>query len=887
MTLSKQDRNTACCNMLNAYLFDHVWNEPFSEYRINIQPQLIKPTSKVGSFSVVDGNIPLPTEEDSYYIWAISSEDFNVGLNLPSLTWFSLADVCNSYNTLIHMYGINGAIFHHGTTFIMYNGSRNFIYIAAKKHMVQKTIPFPPTQDVFLTVYYDSDRVNPVRICSVYTTKMSELNDLQLQVDTFLAQLKKEDQLSVYVDGVDVTDINHLPMVDNLTYYDFIIDENILFSFEIDLVSKNQDPVFLSERDKTWKQIIHIPRELNPDNKIITHNTCDFTVYRKYGKRHGYYLHRASYNRTVSQVTHNDMAIPLFILDAYRDYLQTQEIKIKGVVRIHEKDNILIRDANYIDLLYSEYHSDDRIVEILASKGPEQIPWWKASHLEQSRYVDMMFDTPNLVSDENITDYVKALGFYQVVNILCKRIMDITISDAYTGSLTYNLPVLYTGMQVIPILYLNGKPVQRQYYDYTCNTVDNTITIVVSKQLYTKIGDKLTIVLFVDGDSKTISFTPTESNLSVDVPFDDAIIYLKKINPNPIKGVNIVTQESYIKCLPGSNIFIKQQTEEGSKFIFNGEYVGSEFLIQSAYCSYLQSHNLKQYTETGATLAIPASTNIFGYKDKFSPIFEYRNVSAFLNGNYLIRNVDYFINEVRDKEDNFAFSEVVIQTMDYFNEDGDDVLDILFNVAEIEDLSWGFSIRNRLQDETPVNLYFPNVSVVHVDGSLVRDLEYRGIYILLHNQPELNGGKFEIQTSVPKLVRDFILEHATNEDYERIKILNEYFYPFITVDVDFLVLEDKHRMYSAWMNTFIHDALTGKFGLALDPDDNRMEQQLQQYDFLKQQDLIFKGLDQRFIDFYPQYVNYEVTPEMKLIIDRLISRFMPKNIDPTEEVVYG
>jgi hypothetical protein len=52
-------------------------------------------------------------------------------------------------------------------------------------------------------------------------------------------------------------------------------------------------------------------------------------------------------------------------------------------------------------------------------------------------------------------------------------------------------------------------------------------------------------------------------------------------------------------------------------------------------------------------------------------------------------------------------------------------------------------------------------------------------------------------------------------------------------------------------------------------------------------DLCYTGIDGNFIDMYPQYVNYEITPELKHLIDRYINAYMPANNNPTMEVVYG
>lgn len=40
--MDTEARDQLCCDIINQYLFDNVWNEPVSEYRVNVHPQLIK-----------------------------------------------------------------------------------------------------------------------------------------------------------------------------------------------------------------------------------------------------------------------------------------------------------------------------------------------------------------------------------------------------------------------------------------------------------------------------------------------------------------------------------------------------------------------------------------------------------------------------------------------------------------------------------------------------------------------------------------------------------------------------------------------------------------------------------------------------------------------------
>ena len=100
-------------------------------------------------------------------------------------------------------------------------------------------------------------------------------------------------------------------------------------------------------------------------------------------------------------------------------------------------------------------------------------------------------------------------------------------------------------------------------------------------------------------------------------------------------------------------------------------------------------------------------------------------------------------------------------------------------------------------------------------------------------------------------------------------------------------MERKRRIYSTMLNSIIHDVLSGKLDIVYDPDISRLNSAIRPYLYLKSMDLVFKqGNDQRFLDYYPQYINYEIDTALKPVIDLLIRTYMPKNIDPTMEVVY-
>jgi hypothetical protein len=269
------------------------------------------------------------------------------------------------------------------------------------------------------------------------------------------------------------------------------------------------------------------------------------------------------------------------------------------------------------------------------------------------------------------------------------------------------------------------------------------------------------------------------------------------------------------------------------------------------------------------------------------PILGYKSLSVYLNRDYLVQGIDYFVNEIKDDEGNVALSELVIQTMDSFVEDTDDILTVVYTVADTDDVSNGFSINDKLYDATPINLVYDNITTIHIEGSLERDASYQRTYTNIPVGVYREGSVFEIKTVVPKVISEFLNNYHRSYDANRIALLNQYFADKIPEDPDVLIMERKRRLYSTLLNNFIQDIVSGKLTVVYDPDINRMNSVIRPYMYLKDMDLVFKqDNDQRFLDYYPQYVNYEIDTALKSLIDLYINAFMPKNIDPTMEVVY-
>lgn len=878
MTVSTRDE--ICSEIIRQYLFDNVWNEPESEYRINVHPQVLKDRSYVGSFTVLDANIVLPKAGESYFLWYMKSTDINLGLNLKAGVWYDLVTVCNEYRTLIHAYTESGCMLPKCSVFVRYSQSKSILYIAVKKRAYNLCTPSPKLEDLYLTFYYDSDVVNNITIYSTEVKTTREFTANLTAISNLLNTANSNDCVLEFCNGIECTDVVNTPELNYGNFYDVIVDNNIIGSFEVDLTKNSECPVFLSDRDQVWKQIIHIPRDKNPDNYVITHNTCDLFIRIK-GTHVGRYIHRATRGRTVDQITHNDMSIPLFIVDAYRDYLNDQNVVVYGVIRKHDKDNKLIRDSNYIDLLYNEVHSDEDIVRFLSNENNTELTFWKAENLEKSKYVELMFDSPNGVGGDIVSDCILGLGYYHTVNLLCDRTITKTITNSYDGTLYFSLPLIFLGSKVLPIIYLNDKQLKFGLYTYTSDPNTNKCTVNINSDVYVPVGSKITAIFYLTDNNSVYSFEPSIDNLNIDVPYKNPIVYQKIRLGKGVNGINKSSHTSYKKILPGNNIYMATEIDGGTKLTFNSSIENTEFLIQNSTSSYVRTYNLDSYTNTGKSIAIPIETN------EDTPLLDITNVSVYMNGDYLVKNVDYFVNTVVDNANNQSFSELVIQTMDHFRENSSNSIDVIYSVVNTAEYSSGFMVDSKLADDTPVNLFFPGITNVHVDGKLELEGEYRGTYIKLPNGKYPEGSVFEIQTAVPHAVIEFLSNYGRDDDLAKIEKLNRYFYHAANLTVDYLVLESKHRIYSVFMNNLINDLVNGVIDAVDDPDARRFEDTIKPYLYLRKMDLCYTGIDGNFIDMYPQYVNYEITPELKHLIDRYINAYMPANNNPTMEVVYG
>lgn len=869
---------------LNQFCFRNIWNETKSEYRANIDPVMVHSRSIVGQITIGGSSILLPTTNSPYYIFSTPLVNYYGILDIPNRQWLSVKDVCNTTGLNISIYSEEGRIVHKAASYVWVDKTINTVLFALDKKAVLKVVgTSDQANKIYITNYFDSDFANPVKIECMQVPLKDNSGIYRQQVINKLQTLILNSQnglVTVYMDGFKINPTSASDIALD-SYIDFVCDENIVAEYQVDLTTEDEiRHAFYSSKDELYKQIIHTPKELNPDNKVLTHNTCDFHIRRKSDNK-GLYLHRCA-TRSVTNITHNDYAIPLYILNAYRDYLEDDNLIVEVSLRVHEKDNHLVRDKNFIDILY--HHSDDDIKDILSKVKEIPIDFWDADTLESSVYLELMDDIPEPLGKNTISKYIEGVGFYHAVSIVCDRVISFPVTPSLKRNFIVSKPAVFLNKKTRPIIYRNGFKIKDDFIKYQ-EDYSGAMEIKIEDDILLQIDDVLTIVFVTVSDCQTYRFSPEDGNSSVLIDYEDFDVYLEVENDKDLQGFYKSSSKSYVKLNDLIGHIAVVPGEDKTKLIFSPNMYGNNYIISNQYAGHSFSENIDDQMQSGKTLTLNLVTaNKLNEVYEELPILEFTDCSVYLNGCYLVDGVDYKINAVKDNYDRISFNQIIISNVSYLKPENNCV-EILTHHAAEEDAEHGFVINNKISDERTINLWYDSISTLHVDGKLLHNVDYFGNHLML-TEAVRQGAFYELQTNIPKAVKEVLLSYHSNDDRERLVAINNYLNGNEVEEPPIVVVSQSHLIYSPYVNKIVEDVLNGELsGVGYDPDDRNMLNQLKGYDQFLDADPVQSGVDLNYIDVYPSYRQFETTPQLVAIIRRITDLLLPVDHVTDGEIV--
>lgn len=588
--------NSQVANYLSAYVFDKVWNEPFREFRKNIVPY----NSGVGLYSgysrLGSGDLfKLPGENGTpFIIYSFPNKVFG-GINFGNIKqWMSVSELIEQRKIELRAEGFNGVSLFRGDIYVRGSSDKRHVFIAVKQKMFNDILGrSTPKTEIYFSVYYDSDDVNDNKLETFHINRSSNVNEI----------FEKIQQASYVLINGRFTTVSSVEELEVLgTYVEVVTDANILGIVEFDVGPESSLRSYQSSIDLEMKKILHIPKNINPSDVVITHNTCDFFIYKtdEEGVKSGVYVNRLLSDSKIVQITHNDFGLNQAVIDEYASLLGTNELTLVMMIRTHSKNNTLIRDKNYIDLLY--YHDDETIQDFLIGNGPEYLSFWEASHLDVSKYVEMMFNTPNSIGMEHIDDYVDVLGYYHTIALISDRIFQTSIQPAdpdstdnlefnFTRRFTVKLPVIFSTVNVYPNISINGFRLDDD--DFTVKRISsNKLEIVLRERVVLNANDEVNVEIFENVADQVVKVYSEPTNNTIPLISEDFIIYEVNERFSPGIGIEKEYTTSYVQIedistvvnvveIGGEDVIVFKPSTYNNTYVvaYNIGFLKKEYLI--------------------------------------------------------------------------------------------------------------------------------------------------------------------------------------------------------------------------------------------------------------------------------------------------------------------
>lgn len=865
------DLEKSLIRYINGYLYDKVYNCVFSEYRRNIQPRLLLEKSQINTFQTRLGYVELPTKDEPYFVYGISKDVFG-GILIEPDTWISFEELNNTTKIKLKLFSNNGKVFPYGSVYIKEIPTYNYLCVAVSKSAYKKVvgIKFKRT-NILIELYFDSDKPNDLLIYSNYIT-------LDSQKQSIANLAKSSNTTMIYINGNSTTNINNKDDFSIGDYVDIIQDKNVLIDFTIDLMDTDQNRLFNSITDTMYKQIVHIPKELNPDNLIITHNTCDVYVYPKTTYNSvpkGLFIHRAQNSKSFSQITHNDFAIPLYLIEDYKTFIKSSELILRVQCRNHNKNNTLIRNNSYIDLLYTL--PDNLILDFLEGTVNNNMLFWSANELENDPYVKLFNDTPESINVSNLSTYIEAIGYYQVLGLICPRVQRLTYATNIANPFIIPKPAIFYSSPVKSNVLIDGKKIDTSCIDY------NGSVIVTIEDDVSTIPDGSTMIIehFEYPNNNVYQITPNATNRTIEIPYETFTLYKKIEGSIEYKGVELSSTDRYRETEITAQIGVVEIIDGITTISFSSNTYGNTYIIQNNYATYELSKELDSDIENGNPLTIELCKISEGSINT-QPICNIKDVIVYFNNKEIVKNIDYYLHQ-KTVADDIVFSQVIIQNINYL-QDENNTVKVITLPNEIVEYSTSFLRNNYIPKEDVY--WFDNLSMLSVDGLSVKNVPVTQYgYDTSEVEPRL-GAIYGVRTIVSKTVDEFIASYYREEDDTRRQIVDNYLNSQINMEDDIIVIPYSHQIYSVYLATIIRDIINGTLVIGAESSPERLLNYLTDYEYLKDMDNVYLNdtVNMNYLDHQATYKDYDDVPiEMYTIIHQIVDLTLPD--DPVKDRV--
>lgn len=867
----QDDVKRAAVRVLNDYCFRGVWNEIQAVYRVNIKLVPARRAYQTGNAVIGSRMVPLPTA-DMFVVYRLAHPLFFGGVQAPRDTWQTAVTINDTIRTQLTIHDIGGVQTPLGQIWVYPMSLRRETLVAIPVHVLEKIYGNGDAQ-LYISIYRDADHAGRVTSQSYAIPTVDPTPTIataQAQIATYLAT--NAQYLTVVVNGI-IVDPRQAYSVAGGDYLDIIYDEDIVARTSVNV--STQSTGYFSLKDKMYKEILHLPKVLNPNNTVITHNSVTLYVRDNLSNR-AVLLHRCD-PLSVTQITHNDIAASTSVIDALRDKLGSHDVSIELLVRTHQNDNVLIEELSYLRYLY--HCNDADIVRHLRGEIDQSLVFWRADRIEQTKYISLMTDTPNGVVAEQLDRYVAGLGYYTVARLLSDRITHLTVGD--DGVLFYQVPLPYMlfDSPVYPSVCLNGHKL-RSFDQVTSRAMSSSVLgISINQAVHRTAGMTLDIALLQGGDSRVYRVVPSLAEPTITVPFTALDVYEEVTLDTPLVGITTSTSAVYKRrqSLPGT-IMQYPDGDGNVQVVFGPSLYGKTLLVQPSRFVQASSRNIDVMLQDNQPLVFVVSNGCANDVDTIYPLLSHTAIDVYVNGKELVPGIDYTATPTRDADGNLGFTEVVIAAQEMLvpGSQGNWV-EIVSHTDRVMADEGGHVTHNRVSYDRSLNLWQPGLSRLVVDGLAQAEPINDAAWLTPTTEVD-NGRPYRVITTLPHDTAVLLADYSDAVDNTRLQLIDRYFQRVPTPASGIVVVPASHRLYSPYLTAIINDLVTDRLVLADDPTDSRFLAQLAAYEPLRLRDPTCGpdyALDRTFVDVSPLYRELTVSVPVYNLISRLVTLILP------------
>lgn len=853
----------AVVDHLNTIYFKNVWNATDDRGRSNFRLYKAAERLQTGAVPVGQSVVGLPTTDAVYAVYKTTYRGLSRYSSLPDDQWVTDTYLLEKFAVTLQVYSGEGRTYPTGKVYLRYIPILDTVLVAVDKQLTSKCIgaSFP---DLYMTFYKDTTRNTPVVSNTYIVSTLVGSTTSPSTVTTLVNQANNTypNKTMVSVNGW-IYHPTQIPTLVNNDVVNIISDPDIVGYCDIN-VDDNLTGYY-SERYGEYREVLHVPKVLNPNNTIITTDSLTFVVIDTATNK-GVLGQRVN-PHAIESVTHNDFSVARTTIQSLSNALGASTVKIRLFVRLATNPNYLRSDVNRMKDLYSL--PDTEIKAQLMGTADIQITEWQAQNVEKSKFIDLTYNFKSSLSSTIIEDFSEAVGYYDLASTLGQQMRFYTYKGAEVHIVK---PARLYGYTCNAVVYANGLKVPETKFRIS-NYSDKTFTLGFTADSGVTIGDRIGVYIAEYDLREIISFNPTSVDKTIVLDNDDYELFEVKTFSSAVNVWEGSTTKGYKRVPKGSAEYSVEQNSDGT-FTYTAK---TKNLNKHFYC-------VPKYGMNNAVYEIdqvindkdPVIINLeVSHNSTFIPMFGYTTLEAYLNGHRLVDGVDYEVKYTKDEDGYILQNVLCVSNNDYLNlEGGLNLLEVTIHGDIVVSEDKGYVFNNHLYRTAMPMIYAPSSSRVFVKGKLQEVVHESGNVLTTSTNTD-NGAPYLHQCTLAYGATKLMDAISPSEEIS-LRGRIEHVLGIIPPDVpDTILIEHLHALHSPFLAKIVSDVGDEVISIVDEPRNDTFVKQFSHYSPILDRDPTIGNnafVDRRFVSIAAHYTNYAVQdPEQMMRLQRLIN----------------